>query len=363
MQTEIIKIIEGGINGDKEKVYNYAKLLANNIQKEGNEKFSKRIIDLLNNKKGKLTSMDSLMAKPVDTESRAEMVEVSNPQLSAKNIILDKYIEVEIDNFIKYYQNRDKIILSGLDLNNSLLLYGPPGCGKTTIAQYVSNITGLPLVTARLDALVSSLLGSTAKNIRKLFEYASKTDCILFLDEFDVIAKLRDDKNELGELKRVVNSLIQNIDNFSSNSILIAATNHHELLDPAIWRRFSRILEINKPNENEIEELLAIFLDDNNYEKIIKNQKQLQQLKKLFLGFSHSDIKTIIQNCLKQSIIQNKVETTYVDIIREIYLYSHHSIKNEIDFIKFLSSHNITQKEINENFGFPMRKIQSVTKL
>ena len=331
MQTEIIKIIEGGINGDKEKVYNYAKLLANNIQKEGNEKFSKRIIDLLNNKKGKLTSMDSLMAKPVDTESRAEMVEVSNPQLSAKNIILDKYIEVEIDNFIKYYQNRDKIILSGLDLNNSLLLYGPPGCGKTTIAQYVSNITGLPLVTARLDALVSSLLGSTAKNIRKLFEYASKTDCILFLDEFDVIAKLRDDKNELGELKRVVNSLIQNIDNFSSNSILIAATNHHELLDPAIWRRFSRILEINKPNENEIEELLAIFLDDNNYEKIIKNQKQLQQLKKLFLGFSHSDIKTIIQNCLKQSIIQNKVETTYVDIIQEIYLYSHHSIKNEID--------------------------------
>ena len=363
MQTEIIKIIEGGINGDKEKVYNYAKLLANNIQKEGNEKFSKRIIDLLNNKKGKLTSMDSLMAKPVDTESRAEMVEVSNPQLSAKNIILDKYIEVEIDNFIKYYQNRDKIILSGLDLNNSLLLYGPPGCGKTTIAQYVSNITGLPLVTARLDALVSSLLGSTAKNIRKLFEYASKTDCILFLDEFDVIAKLRDDKNELGELKRVVNSLIQNIDNFSSNSILIAATNHHELLDPAIWRRFSRILEINKPNENEIEELLAIFLDDNNYEKIRKNQKQLQQLKKLFLGFSHSDIKTIIQNCLKQSIIQNKVETTYVDIIQEIYLYSHHSIKNEIDFIKFLSSHNITQKEINENFGFPMRKIQSVTKL
>ncbi len=363
MQTEIIKIIEGGINGDKEKVYNYAKLLANNIQKEGNEKFSKRIIDLLNNKKGKLTSMDSLMAKPVDTESRAEMVEVSNPQLSAKNIILDKYIEVEIDNFIKYYQNRDKIILSGLDLNNSLLLYGPPGCGKTTIAQYISNITGLPLVTARLDALVSSLLGSTAKNIRKLFEYASKTDCILFLDEFDVIAKLRDDKNELGELKRVVNSLIQNIDNFSSNSILIAATNHHELLDPAIWRRFSRILEINKPNENEIEELLAIFLDDNNYEKIIKNQKQLQQLKKLFLGFSHSDIKTIIQNCLKQSIIQNKVETNYVDIIQEIYLYSHHSIKNEIDFIKFLSSHNITQKEINENFGFPMRKIQSVTKL
>ena len=81
-----------------------------------------------------------------------------------------------------------------------------------------------------------SLLGSTAKNIRKIFDYASKRECILFLDEFDVIAKLRDDKNELGELKRVVNSLIQNIDGLNSDSILIAATNHHELLDPAIWR-------------------------------------------------------------------------------------------------------------------------------
>lgn len=361
MYTEIIKIIEGGIIGDKEKVFNYAKLLASNVEKGGDIKFSKRILDVLNNKKGKLTALDSLSAKPVDIESRAEMVELSYPQINSEQIILEKYIEEEINNFVYCYQNRDEIVKTGLDISNSLLLYGPPGCGKTTIAEYIAKLTELPLVTARLDALVSSLLGSTAKNIRKIFDYASKSDCILFLDEFDVIAKLRDDKNELGELKRVVNSLIQNIDNFSSNSILIAATNHHELLDPAIWRRFSRIMLLDKPQKNEIEKLLKLYL--NGYaESIWESQKRIEQLKTILLGFSHSDIKTIIQNCIRRSIIEKQDNVNYFDIVHEVYFYSHHNIKNEDDFIEFLLKNGVTHKEIHEYFGFPLRKIQSISK-
>src|SRR3712207_5844920 len=121
---------------------------------------------------------------------------------------------------------------------------GVTGVQTCALPIYISMETGLPLITARLDGMISSLLGSTAKNIRKIFDFASRQECILFLDEFDVIAKIRDDKNETGELKRVVNSLIQNIDVFSRDSIIIAATNHHELLDPAIWRRFNRVLSI-----------------------------------------------------------------------------------------------------------------------
>ena len=130
------------------------------------------------------------------------------------------------------------------------------------------------MVTARLDGLVSSLLGSTAKNIRKVFDYASKRECILFLDEFDVIAKLRDDKNELGELKRVVNSLLQNIDGFNNDSILIAATNHHELLDPAIWRRFSTIAALEKPLWDEIVRYLNTLLASKSTD-FISNDKKL----------------------------------------------------------------------------------------
>ena len=97
------------------------------------------------------------------------------------------------------------------------MLYGVPGCGKSTVAKYIAQQIGLPLVIARLDALVSSLLGSTSKNIRKVFDFADSRPCILFLDEFDAIAKARDDQHELGELKRVINSLLQNIDSLSSH--------------------------------------------------------------------------------------------------------------------------------------------------
>ncbi|MBV3966614.1 ATP-binding protein, partial [Bacteroides fragilis] len=108
---------------------------------------------------------------------------------------------------------------AGLNIRKSLLLYGAPGCGKTSIAHYISEKTGLPLVVSRLDAIVSSLLGSTAKNLSRIFSYVNSMPCILLLDEFDALAKARDDNHELGELKRVINSLLQNIDSMSPSTV------------------------------------------------------------------------------------------------------------------------------------------------
>jgi len=223
MYTEIVKIIEGGLVNDKEKVINYAEVLATNLEHQGEVALAGRIRRTLSQKRGTFTSLDSFSTKPVDIESRMDIVDITMPQVSAEDVILDQYSRNAIHDFVDSYAHRDLLLKTGLDITNTLLLYGPPGCGKTTVAQYVSSVTGLPLVTARLDGLVSSLLGSTAKNIRKIFYYASKRECILFLDEFDVIAKLRDDKNELGEIKRVVNSLLQNIDGFNNDSIRLSS--------------------------------------------------------------------------------------------------------------------------------------------
>jgi SpoVK/Ycf46/Vps4 family AAA+-type ATPase len=290
-----------------------------------------------------------------------DIVDISLPQTSFESIVLNNFIMEEIAEFINSYKKRDEILRAGVEVISSLLLYGPPGCGKTTIAKYISFQTGLPLVTARLDGLISSLLGSTAKNIRKIFDYALKRDCILFLDEFDVIAKLRDDKHELGELKRVVNSLIQNIDDFNQNSILIAATNHHQLLDPAIWRRFSKIITLDKPNKEEILVLLRNLMSSINSE-VIDSEKKLEQISSAFEGMSHADIKMVFNNCVKKAIVARNKHLHNWDLLQEIYFYKNHTIINEGDFIKFLHQYGLTHKEIKANFTFSLRKIREISK-
>jgi len=361
MYTELVKIIEGGLTGDKDKVSNYATILAENLNAKGEVALSKKIKTILENKKFTMTALDSFSTKPVDTESRMNIVDITYPQISSTQIVLNKYVGEELNNFIECYTKRDALLKAGVNFSNSLLLYGPPGCGKTTLAQYVASVTQLPLVTARLDSLVSSLLGSTAKNIRKIFDYTSKQECILFIDEFDAVAKLRDDKNELGELKRVVNSLIQNIDTFSESSLLIAATNHHELLDPAIWRRFSKIINLEKPKRDEIQKLLTIYLE-NVKNDILENDKKIDQLKIAFDGFSHSDIKTAINNAIKYSIIQDRKNITIYDVFREIFLYKNHGTGSEDDFLRYLIQNNIPHKEINKTLGVSLRKIQNISK-
>ena len=358
MYSEMIKIIEGGLSGDKNRVYSYSKKLIEELEKENEKLLAKKINRIIEEKKTTMAVVEQFSGKPVDQESRMDMVQIDIPKEN-KFIGLDNRTENEINDFIDIIKSRNELLRRGINENMSMLLYGYPGCGKTSIAELISNRLQLPLVTVRFDTIISSLLGSTSKNIRKVFEYASSKPCILFLDEFDVVAKARDDKNEVGELKRVVNTLIQNMDLYINNGgVLIAATNHEELLDTAIWRRFGYVLEINKPLKKEIEKFIKQLIKQ--YKFKIDKENKISRLSESFDGMSYAEIKKVIMSVIKKAIINNQNYLNYIDIIYEIYLHKKMDIRDEEELIKFLRSNEVTQLEINQKLNISLRKIREI---
>jgi SpoVK/Ycf46/Vps4 family AAA+-type ATPase len=361
MTTEIMKIIEGGLEKNRDKVQSYATLLAEKLMTNGEPKFSERITNLLEKRKAHPVYMDDFLSKPVDQDSRLDMVDVAiYDKVKDETLVLDDMTRMKVDNYILSLKNRNKFVNHGINLPESLLLFGPPGCGKTSIAHYISQQTSMPLVTAKLDGIVSSLLGSTAKNIRKIFEYAKERPCILFLDEFDAIAKARNDEQEIGELKRVVNSLLQNIDDFNENNILIAATNHEKLLDAAVWRRFANVIEVSKPHENELSKLLSVFLKSMTND-FLADEKRVKILSQAMVGLSPSDIKTICYKAIKSTLIAEKEMVPYSSILFEIYSYQGLK-KEDVPLSSFLNQFGVTQQEIAKLMGISLRQVRNMLK-
>ncbi|WP_251136143.1 AAA family ATPase [Exiguobacterium sp. S90] len=363
MRTEILKIIEGGLERNSEKVRSYAKLISEKLIDQGEEKFATRILNLVESKSENShpVYLDEFIKKPVDNDSRLDMVDVTLVSELLDEIILPKFTKNKIDNYVDALKAKDKFIELGINLPESLLLYGPPGCGKTSVAHYISKQTGLPLVTAKLDGLISSLLGSTAKNIRKIFEYAQERPCILFLDEFDAVAKARDDGHEVGELKRVVNSLLQNIDKFNSNSILIAATNHQDLLDHAVWRRFSTIIEIPKPTKEEINILLINNLKVINTD-FLKDKKKREVIIELLLGFSPAEIKSICINSIKQSVLKGENHISYSSFLFHLHLSISPSTNQE-EIAIFLNNYGVSQVSISKALEISQRQVRNILEM
>ncbi|WP_270169467.1 AAA family ATPase [Paenibacillus sp. SYP-B4298] len=184
---------------------------------------------------------------------------------------------------------------------NKLVLYGPPGTGKTLTAFYVAARLELPLITVRLDAIIHSHLGETGSNMRKIFDYAKGAPCVLFLDEFDAIARTRETNDEVKEMARAVNSLLQCLDEFDCDSILIAATNLEAELDQAVWRRFDTKMTYGMPDETSRQQFIARLVGEFAHEDGLQ-----QQAADMLTGSSFADMEQIVLKAKRKAIIDSR---------------------------------------------------------
>jgi len=247
---------------------------------------------------------------PRDTEKGFPLLEIQHYEKSFDSLILSKETKDQLEQIIREFKDADILATYNLQYKKKILLCGKPGTGKTFSAQIISSILNIPLVYIRFDAIISSYLGETAGNLRKVFNYIENGTWVVLFDEFDIIGKNRDDYHEHGEIKRVVNNFLQMLDNLKGDSIILAATNHQNILDPAIWRRFDDVVYFELPDSKTRQQLFKLYMEPIKREPDIDILKATNKTE----GFSPADIKMVTEEAMKTAIIDSRNCLSMVDI-------------------------------------------------
>ena len=254
----IIGLVEAAMGADYSTVRRVGSQLVRRFSEEGQGDHATRLRGVLRKRSAPLRTSGHVQELPLDGRSRLPLVD-DNP-LPSTPILMAAETEAVVTRFVEDALHAERLSRAGIESGLRLILCGPPGTGKTLLAGHIAARLNKPFQVARLDATISSLLGDTAKNIRCIFDHVSERSGFVLLDEIDAIAKMRDDQREIGELKRVVNTLIQGLDDLDDQTVVVAATNHPGLLDPAVWRRFPYRIELKLPDAELRKELWRLFL-------------------------------------------------------------------------------------------------------
>ena len=236
---------------------------------------------------------------PVDRERNLALLDIREPARRLDDVVLSDETRSVLEEVLQEHHHQERLASYGLRAANRLLFYGPPGCGKTLTAEVIASELGLPLAIVRVDAVVSSYLGETAANLRKVFDFAATNVAVVLFDEFDALAKERADESEHGELRRVVNAVLQMMDAYMGRSILIAATNHESILDLAIWRRFEEVVLFEPPNLEQVRRVLSLKLRGVRREFDMEDTAVTTLLK----GMTHADIERVLRRAIKDMIL------------------------------------------------------------
>lgn len=221
------------------------------------------------------------------------------PKRKLVDLVLSPETTAEIREFIDEYAEIALLRSHGLEPRHKVLLVGPPGTGKTSLAEVLASEMNLPFLVVRYDGLIASYLGETATRLRKLTDFVSQRPCVVFFDEFDTVGKERGDAQETGEIKRVVSSLLLQMDSIPSHCVIVCATNHPELLDRAVWRRFELRLEVPLPGRDEIGRWFRRLVKDFGGKCNVSENLFVESL----LGMNFSDIESFTLNIRRKIVL------------------------------------------------------------
>ena len=316
---------------DKENVEYNIQRLVDAYKKDGHEKEAKTLEKILKSSQkvkpmvsATISASSALEGEiltektpvPVDKETAAPILEVIfDNGLPQEEPLFNDQIKEAVDSVVLEWTNYSKLVKMNATPSRSCLIYGDPGTGKTHLAKWIAKRVGLPVVLAKLDGIVSSFLGTSSRNISNLFKFANRYKCVLLLDEFDAIAKLRDDPQEVGEVKRIVNTLLQCLDDRDEVGFTIGVTNHEQLLDPAIWRRFDVQIEIPKPSEGVLPVLIKKFVKPLEY-----NEAEVQFLSWCLQGATGADVQKMANWLKRMSIIPEYKNQSLVRLMQRYVL-------------------------------------------
>ena len=258
---------------------------------------------------GVTTGSVELPEAPKDRDGEWPLAEVKRPDRYISDLVLHGVTERQILSLAEEFGRRRELIEAGVPLRQRVLMFGPPGTGKSSAAEGLAAEIGLPLVVVRLDSLISSYLGETASNLRRVIDFAASAPFIVLFDEFDAIGRQRDDPQEHGELKRVVNAFLQMIEAYDGASLLIAATNHEQLLDPALWRRFDDVIHFRPPTVHQIRQLLRKRLDTYPH-----RHAKIDQVASILRGLPHAAIEAAVFEAARSRVLGGKSHITYSDL-------------------------------------------------
>lgn len=312
---QIKSLIKSFSDGDDSRFYATAMQIAAAEARKGRQELAEELKKLIKESKKSKLDVGSLKNLPVNAAQKElnDLLEFTRPNDKLKDMVLNDKLKKIIIRILDEQKQIEKLRQHNLFPRKKLLLTGPPGCGKTMTAKVLSNELGIPLFVIRLDGLISRYMGESIAKLRLVFDTMKEFRAVYLFDEFDSIGTTRNHGNDIGEIKRVLNSFLLQIEKDESNSLIVAATNMPENLDEALFRRFDDIINYPLPTEKQIYQFYKRELNEN----LSDSDNMLLNLSKKSIGLNFSDLKRVCEDFLKNILIYGE-EKSDLEFITEI---------------------------------------------